>query len=70
MDRTVTVRVVGGDTQEVAVGDDATYTDLLRAVGRTSHDATALVGGRPVPADAPVEAGTEEVEVLKLVVGG
>ena len=70
MDRTVTVRVVGGDAREVAVDDDATYADLLRAVDRTPHDATALVGDRPVPADAPVDPAAEEVQVLRLVVGG
>jgi sulfur carrier protein len=66
--RTVTVRVVGGETSDVEVGDDATYADLLRAVDRSPHDATALVDDRPVPADAPVE--TAEVRVLRLVVGG
>jgi sulfur carrier protein len=67
---TVTVRVVGGERREVAVGADATYADLLRAVDRTPHDATALVDGRPVPADAPVDPAVEAVEVLRLVVGG
>jgi sulfur carrier protein len=66
--RTVTVRVVGGETRAVEAGDDATYADLLRAVDRSPHDATALVGDRPVPADAPVDAA--EVRVLRLVVGG
>ena len=70
MSRTVTVRVVGGDERAVAVDDGATYADLLRAVDRTPHDATALVDGRPVPADAPVGADDEEIRVLKLVVGG
>jgi sulfur carrier protein len=70
VERTVTVRVVGGGAQEVAVDDGATYADLLRAVDRTPHDATALVDGRPVPADAAVDAETEEISVLKLVVGG
>ena len=70
MGRTVTVRVVGGEKREVRVDDGATYADLLRAVGRTPHDATALVGGRPVPADAAVDEDAAEVRVLRLVVGG
>jgi len=67
---TVTVRVVGGDAREVAVDGDATYGDLLRAVGRGPHDATALVDDRPVPADAAVDADADEIRVLRLVVGG
>jgi sulfur carrier protein len=67
---TVTVRVVGGEASEVAVGSGDTYADLLRAVGYGPHDATALVDDRPVPADRPVDAEAGEVRVLRLVVGG
>jgi sulfur carrier protein len=67
---TVTVRVVGGEASEVAVAPGDTYADLLRAAGHGPHDATALVGDRPVPADRPVETDVDEVRVLRLVVGG
>jgi len=64
----VVVSVAGEDEQEVTLPDDATYGDLLAAVDRSRHEATALVEGQPVPADAPVEA--EAVDVLQLVKGG
>ncbi|MGM0591868.1 MAG: ubiquitin-like small modifier protein SAMP2 [Halobacteriota archaeon] len=63
----VTVRVVGEDTHEVSL-DDGTYADLLAAVGFTTHEATVLVDGTPVPEDQPVAA--DEVTVLRLVKGG
>ena len=69
MSDTVTVRVVGGEARKEPT-DDATDADLLRAVGRGPHDATALVDDRPVPADAAVDAGADEVRVRRLVVGG
>lgn len=64
----VVVTVVGDDARELTLPDDATYGDLLDAVDRSRHEATALVDGQPVPADAPVE--TDEVAVLQLVKGG
>jgi sulfur carrier protein len=64
----VTVDVVNGPTETVAVADDATYADLLGAVGFGLHEATVLVDGAPVPEDAAVAAG--EVRVLRLVSGG
>lgn len=64
----MTVAVVGGGTREVAVDPGATYADLLDAVDLRPHEATALVDGRPVPEDAPVEA--DRVRVLRLIKGG
>lgn len=62
----VTVRVVGGDTHEIAV--EGTYADLLDAVGLGRHEATVLVDGNPVPADSEIDA--ECVRVLRLIKGG
>ena len=45
-----------------------TYGDLLEAVGFTPEEATALVDGRPVPADRPIDS--REVTVLRLIAGG
>ena len=75
----VTVAVAGADERDIEVnrpgsgGDgrrDAatTYGDLIAAVGLSPQEATALVDGRPVPDDAPVDA--ERVEVLRLIEGG
>lgn len=80
----VTVSVAGQDDREVEVDDAAgveaedgtgsepadvtTYGDLVRVVGLSPQEATALVDGRPVPDDAPVDA--ERVEVLRLIEGG
>lgn len=64
----VTVRVAGEEPRAVLLGDDATYADLLDAVDRSPHEATVLVDGQPVPADAPVESS--DVTVLQLVKGG
>ena len=64
----VTVDVVNGPTETVTVDDDATYADLLGAVGFGRHEATVLVDEAPVPEDATVEAN--EVRVLRLVSGG
>lgn len=64
----VTVTVAGEDAREVTLPEDATYADLLAAVDCSAHEATALVDGQPVPADAQIEA--EEASVLQLVKGG
>jgi sulfur carrier protein len=64
----VTVEVVGEDAVEVSVDDDATYADVVAAVGHSTHEVTVLVDGRPVPEDAPVDA--DAVRVLRLVKGG
>lgn len=64
----VTVEVAGEQARDVNLDPDATYADLLAAVDRSRHEATVLVDGRPVPADAPVEA--TDVTVLQLVKGG
>lgn len=64
----VVVAVAGEEPREVRLDADATYADLLAAVDRTPHEAAVVVDGRPVPADAPVDAG--RVTVLQLVKGG
>lgn len=64
----VAVDVVNGTDREVELGPGSTYGDLLRAVDFRVHEATVLVDGRPVPADAPVAASS--VRVLRLVAGG
>lgn len=79
----VTVEVVGETTREVELpdgdggghgdgdgNDPPTYADLLRAVDLSHHEASALVDGRPVPDDAPVDGDVDEVRVLRLVRGG
>ena len=64
----VTCEVVGGDTRDLELDADATYGDVLEAVGLSRHEASVLVDGSPVPEDAPVEA--EAVRVLRLIKGG
>lgn len=70
----VTVSVAGEEDRQVDVdpardGEEATtYGDLVETVGLSPQEATALVDGRPVPDDAPVDA--ERVAVLRLIRGG
>ncbi|MFC6719661.1 ubiquitin-like small modifier protein 2 [Natrialbaceae archaeon GCM10025810] len=71
---TVTVDVKGEDVHELALedvssgGSEATYADLLAAVGLSPHEVTVLVDGRPVPEDQPV--AVDRVTVLRLIKGG
>ncbi len=60
--------VVGADSHHLELAADATYGDILTALEFTSHEATVLVDGQPVPDDAPVD--TDTVEVLRLIKGG
>lgn len=64
----VTCEVVGGETRTVSLAGDATYADLLAALELSPQEATAVVDGDPVPADAAVAA--DRVRVLRLVQGG
>lgn len=64
----VTVEVVGEDTHELAVGDDATYADLLESVGLSPHEVSVMVEGTTVPEDQPVES--DHVRVVRLIKGG
>ncbi|PSP95271.1 small archaeal modifier protein 2 [Halobacteriales archaeon QS_1_68_44] len=64
----VTCEVVGEDTRNLELDEDATYGDLLAAVSLSEQEASVLVEGSPVPADRPVDA--ESVRVLRLVKGG
>lgn len=70
----VTCEVVGEGTRECDLAADATYGDLLRALGFSPHEASVLVDGTPVPEDAPVAADADadagDVRVLRLVKGG
>lgn len=65
----VTVEVLGEGVHELDIDpEEGTYGDLLAAVGLSPNEASVLVDGRPVPADARV---TEtKVTVLRLVKGG
>lgn len=63
----VTVSVAGDGVHELEV-DDATYGDLLEAVGLSAQEAAAFVDGRPVPEDAAVEV--DRIEVVRLISGG
>lgn len=64
----VTVEVVGGEEYDLDLGPDATYADLIRDVGYSPQEASALVDGSPVPDDSGVNA--ERVQLLRLVKGG
>ncbi|WP_418280969.1 ubiquitin-like small modifier protein SAMP2 [Halorubrum sp. DTA98] len=64
----VTVAVVGGDEHGCALDDDATYADLIRAVGYHPQEASILVDGSPVPGDRVVDA--DRVTLLRLIKGG
>ena len=64
----VTCEVVSEDTHDLELAADATYGDILEAVGLSKQEASVLVDGSPVPADRPVDA--ESVRVLRLIKGG
>lgn len=64
----LTCEVVGEGTRDLEVAADATYGDVLEAVGLSSHEASVLVDGSPVPEDAVVEA--DSVRILRLIKGG
>lgn len=64
----VTCEVVGGDTHDLELADDATYGDVLAAVDLSAREASVVVDGSPVPADGAVDA--ESVRVLRLIRGG
>ena len=64
----VTVAVIGGETHELDVAEDATYGDLVAPLAYSRHEVSVLVDGRPVPEDEPV--ATDRVEVVRLVKGG
>ncbi|PSP39036.1 small archaeal modifier protein 2 [Halobacteriales archaeon QH_10_70_21] len=64
----VTCEVVGEGTHDLELEADATYSDVLEAVGLSRHEASVLVDGSPVPEDRRVDA--ESVRVLRLIEGG
>jgi sulfur carrier protein len=61
----VTCEVLGGGIHDLELDADATYGDVLDAVGLSTHEASVLVDDSPVPEDRPV--GAESVQVLKLI---
>lgn len=64
----VTCEVVGEGSHDLDLSDEATYGDVLESVGLSTHEASALVDGRPVPEDRTVDSG--HVRVLRLIKGG
>jgi sulfur carrier protein len=66
----VTCDVVGEGSRAVDLSDEATYADLVRAVGYSVHEVTVLVDGQPVPEDRGVDPDREDISVLRLVKGG
>lgn len=64
----VECEVVGEDTHRLELAADATYGDVIEAVGLSPQEASALVDGTPVPEDRPVDA--DSVRVLRLIKGG
>lgn len=64
----VTARIVGDGSHDLDLEEEATYADLLRALDLSTHEASVLVDGSPVPEDARVDHA--EVHVLRLIKGG
>lgn len=64
----VAVEIVGEGTRTVEASADATYADLVDAVGYNVNEVSVLVDGTPVPEDRPVES--EQVTLLRLIRGG
>ena len=64
----VTCEVLGGGTHELELNADATYGDVLEAVGFSTHEASVLVDDSPVPEDRRIEV--DSVQVLRLIKGG
>ena len=64
----VTCEVVGAETHDLELDPEATYGDVLAAVGLSAREATVVVDGSPVPEDRPVDA--DAVRVLRLIKGG
>ncbi len=64
----VTCEIIGGETHELELAPEATYGDVLEAVGLSTHEASVLVDDSPVPEDRAVDA--DSVRVLRLIKGG
>lgn len=64
---TVAVEFAGEGGREV---DGETYADLLAPFDVSRHEVAVLVGGDPVPTDAPVPEDVGTVHVVRLVEGG
>ncbi|MDR9430458.1 MAG: ubiquitin-like small modifier protein 2 [Natronomonas sp.] len=64
----VMCEVLGEGTHELDLAANATYGDVLAAVGLSTHEASVLVDDRPVPEDRPVDA--DSVRVIRLIKGG
>ncbi len=68
MSTNVTCEIIGEGTHELELGPEATYGDVLEAVGLSTHEASVLVEDSPVPEDRPVD--TDSVRVIRLIKGG
>ena len=64
----VAVEVVGEGTQTIEASSEATYAELVEAVGYNVNEVSVLVDGTPVPEDQPVSS--DSVTVLRLIKGG
>jgi hypothetical protein len=64
----VYVELIGEGRRTVSVRPPATYGDVIRACGHSPQAVTAIVDGRPRPADTPLE--TDELRLLRLIKGG
>lgn len=64
----VTCEVVGEGSHDLDLPADATYGDVLESVGLSTHEASVLVDGNPVPEDRAVDS--DHVRVLRLIKGG
>lgn len=66
---TITVELLGEQRREVDA-DGGAYGDLLAPFDVSKHEVSILVDGRPVPEDAPIDDGVEEVQIVRLIKGG
>ncbi|WP_324760075.1 ubiquitin-like small modifier protein SAMP2 [Haloarcula montana] len=64
----VTVEVAGEETHEVAVGEDATYAEVVESLDLSPHAVSVMVEDRTVPTDQPVDS--DHVTVVRLIKGG
>ncbi|MFO7925114.1 MAG: ubiquitin-like small modifier protein SAMP2 [Halobacteriota archaeon] len=64
----VTCEILGEGTHEIDLPADATYGDVLDAVGLSTHEASVIVDDSPVPEDRPVDSAS--VRVIRLIKGG
>lgn len=68
----VSVKVLAGGVSERAVElpDDASYEQLLTALGLGVEEFVVLRGGRAAPLDELVREGEGDIRILRVVSGG